>query len=293
MKRTVLAAAAACVVASGAMTSQAPAADRSYMPAPPRSMPTWKGFYVGGHIGFGEAEVEGAGTADLGTDFDDEGFFEDAGLDFEEGVLTIFRTTLKPDWLIGGAQAGYNWQAASLVFGIEGDVSFADWSHSTDIFDTDDGDLGGPYDEYAFANASAEVDMLASVRGRLGYAFDSVLVYGTGGVAWADATARGRIVVSDFDDPAVEDETFISNDKDFSDIGFVVGGGMAWMVIPQTFSVGVEGLYYFFDQDETLFEGTFARNTDGIAGDDLELEARATASLNDAWVIRARADFHF
>jgi hypothetical protein len=61
---------------------------------------------------------------------------------------------------------------------------------------------------------------------------------------------------------------------------------MGWMVIPQTFSVGVEGLYYFFDQKETLIHDT-------IEYDDGDLEVRATASINDAWVIRARADFHF
>jgi opacity protein-like surface antigen len=39
--------------------------------------------------------------------------------------------------------------------------------------------------------------MLASIRGRLGMAFDTVLVYGTGGVAWADGDVRGRLVVDD------------------------------------------------------------------------------------------------
>jgi hypothetical protein len=54
------------------------------------------------------------------------------------------------------------------------------------------------------------------------------------------------------------------------------------MVIPQTFSVGVEGLYYFLDEKTTLVNDT----VDGV-------NVRATAELDDAWVLRARADFHF
>jgi hypothetical protein len=44
-------------------------------------------------------------------------------------------------------------------------------------------------------------------------------------------------------------------------MGFVAGGGLSWMIVPQTFSVGLEGLYYWFDEEETLFDDTYdARN---------------------------------
>ena len=58
--------------------------------------------------------------------------------------------------LIGGVHAGYNWQSGARVFGVEGDVSFGDG-----------------------------VDYLASARARLGYARDNLLLYVTGGVAFA------------------------------------------------------------------------------------------------------------
>jgi outer membrane immunogenic protein len=143
------------------------------------------------------------------------------------------------------------------------------------------GGLGA--NEYAFGSTSADIDFLASVRGRLGFAMNNFLLYGTGGIAWADADASARVVVYD----ATNDiETEWTGKRSFNDIGFVVGAGMGWMVIPQTFSVGVEGLYYFFDQSKTLIDDTIAYDTG-------ELDVRATASLDDAWVIRARADFHF
>ena len=44
---------------------------------------------------------------------------------------------------------------------------------------------------------------------------------GTGGVAWADADARARMVVSD---PGFPTETVFTGKESFNDIGFVVGG---------------------------------------------------------------------
>lgn len=270
------------------MTNTATAADMDYMVSPPVYQPTyqpiWQGFYIGAHGGGGEAGFEGLGELDLGHDFEDFGIFDDLGLDYDDGVVTLFRTTLKPDGLLVGGQAGYNWQSGSLVLGIEGDVSFSDWSHNRTIFDTDEGDFFGPYEERAFGTASAEVDMLASLRGRLGMAFDNILVYGTGGVAWADAKAGGRIYAEDADGVVLLDE---SRSTDFSDLGFVAGGGVSWMVFPQTFSVGLEGLYYWFDQTETLYSRHFAY----APGESVGVSAKAV--LDDVWVVRLRGNFHF
>ncbi|HUF43970.1 MAG TPA: hypothetical protein VMN43_01390 [Aestuariivirgaceae bacterium] len=260
MKKSVLAAAAAFAIASGSMSIQASAADLQFAPPPPPFQPTWAGFYIGGHVGYGEASVEA--NARVRGDFG------------EVTEVHRFSSSLDPSGLIGGVQAGYNWQAGSLVFGLEGDISFADWDDSAVIFDTDAGDVGGPYAERHVGSVSAEVDFLATIRGRLGYAFNSLLIYGTGGVAFVDATAKGRA--------QVDGVTTASVSESFNDIGFVAGGGVAWMVIPQTFSVGVEGLYYFLDEKTTLVDDT--------AGG---VDVRATAELDDAWVLRARADFHF
>jgi outer membrane immunogenic protein len=277
MKKSILAAATAFALASGAMVGQAVAADLDFMPEPPPPVfvPTWAGFYVGGHLGYGE------GTSDYRQDVDifvDDGL---GGLNFFRGGT--FRDSVNPDGIIGGVQGGYNWQMNNLVFGIEGDVSFADWDASSTVFDTNAGDLGGPFgDDRAFGTSSTDIDFLASVRGRLGYAMDSVLIYGTGGVAWAEGDARARMV-------AVDDGVVVAERRgkgSLSDVGWVAGGGLAWMVIPQTMSVGVEGLYYWFKDSTTLIDDT-------ILFEGGEVDVRATAELHDAWVVRARADFHF
>jgi len=72
-----------------------------------------------------------------------------------------------PSGFIAGVQAGYNFQNGPWVFGIEGDIqaSGADnlvvpWKFSNPWFGT--------------------------VRGRAGYAFDNILLYGTGGLAFGE-----------------------------------------------------------------------------------------------------------
>ncbi|MFG1299221.1 outer membrane protein [Xanthobacter sp. V3C-3] len=70
-------------------------------------------------------------------------------------------------WLAGG-QAGYNYQFANnVVAGIEADIAGGGIS------------AGAP-------GLSSSLDLLGTVRGRLGYAFGPVLPYVTGGLAWGN-----------------------------------------------------------------------------------------------------------
>jgi len=72
-------------------------------------------------------------------------------------------------WL-GGGQVGYNFQTGRFVLGVEGEYSFANVKYDTALF---------------AGNLTLKNDYYATVAGRLGYAFDSILVYGKAGVAWA------------------------------------------------------------------------------------------------------------
>jgi len=68
--------------------------------------------------------------------------------------------------LIGGT-AGYNWQFGHVVAGLETDIDWAD-VNATDTA----------------IGVKASLNYLGTVRGRVGYAFDRVLLYGTGGFAY-------------------------------------------------------------------------------------------------------------
>lgn len=161
-----------------------------------------------------------------GSTFDDT-----ASLDIDDRELdALFGGDVEVDEVgIAGIHLGYNWQTArNLVLGIEGSVTFP--------FDSDD--FGADY--------------LATIRGRLGYAFGNTLIYGTGGIAFA----------------SVEDEF-----SDDTETGWVAGLGIEHK-LRDNLSLGLEGLYYSFEDDDSI---------DGI---DIEAE-------RDFWTIQARITYHF
>src|SRR3954453_18962233 len=67
-----------------------------------------------------------------------------------------------------GGTLGYNWQFGTIVAGIEADGAWADISNSVTV---------------AGITSSDKVQALSTIRGRIGVAFDQVLLYGTGGLA--------------------------------------------------------------------------------------------------------------
>ena len=73
-------------------------ADASYQPV---AAANWSGFYLGGNFGSGT----GRDRASLSV----------------PAIATVETFNLAPDGFNGGVQAGYNWQAANWVFGLETD----------------------------------------------------------------------------------------------------------------------------------------------------------------------------
>lgn len=79
------------------------------------------------------------------------------------------------DGIAGGGWLGYNLQMNSnIVVGVEADLGFTNASQSNQTFDND----------FTYSDYGA----FGSLRGRLGYAFDRMLVYGTAGLAFANIT---------------------------------------------------------------------------------------------------------
>jgi outer membrane immunogenic protein len=114
-----------------------------------------------------------------------------------------------------GGTAGYNWQTGALVFGLETDAAWADIGAT----------IGAP----GLASLDYTIRAMGTVRGRIGYAFDSVLIYGTGGYAWSDNRLSATLFgVS-------------GSDSQFHS-GWTVGAGVEVMFAPK-WSVKAEYLY--------------------------------------------------
>ena len=85
--------------------------------------------------------------------------------------FTGAHNTFNKTGFIGGGQVGANWQINTLVLGIEGDF---DWTG-----------LKGSGHDLVGNTINTNTQWTSTVTGRAGVAFDRLLIYGKGGVAFA------------------------------------------------------------------------------------------------------------
>ena len=141
----------------------------SVMPvkAPVAAVWNWTGFYIGGHAGYGWGRDP---ATNLVTPF------EPAIV--QQGPPTILAGRNSRGF-VGGFQGGANWQAQSVVGGVEIDLSGSDIKGSSSVAGLDTG--ARPVS----ATQTDKFDLLGSARARVGYlVWPNALLYGTGGLAW-------------------------------------------------------------------------------------------------------------
>ena len=147
------------VGSAGAADMRAPA--MKALPPPPPACAQFGGFYVGGQVG---ATTYNHRWVDL----DGLGGF----LDHRFATST---DTSNWSWN-AGVLAGYNWQSRCTVFGIE-----ADWNWTNAKAEKHLG-IGG---EDSFVNVASRMKWFGTLRARTGLVVNDLLLYVTGGVAWA------------------------------------------------------------------------------------------------------------
>jgi outer membrane immunogenic protein len=132
---------------------------------------SWSSCYVGVHAGTGWDHTD---WSDPGTSIP---LFSPPPVQSIAPLGASISTNGSAGFLAGG-QIGCDWQfAGNWVIGLAGDFSWASIkSQGTDPFFAGKG--GNPI------TLQAKTDWLASATGRIGYAFDRVLVYGKGGIAF-------------------------------------------------------------------------------------------------------------
>jgi outer membrane immunogenic protein len=134
---------------------------------------------------------------------------------------SVSNNATKSSGIAGGVQGGYNFQSGNWVFGVEGDLeltgasdTFASWKFSNPWFGT--------------------------VRGRAGYAFNNILFYGTGGLAFGELRA----------------ETFGLSESQ-TNVGWTLGVGTEFGLSPN-WSAKIE--YLYVDLSESQFAITGVSN---------------------------------
>ena len=159
---------------------------------------SWTGIYIGGNVGYGWGRTRGtAATSAAGG---------------QPGQFDL-------DGIVGGGQIGANYQIANWVLGVEVDYQGAS---------IDGSGTGGAFTD------SAKIERFGTARGRIGYAWDRWMVYGTGGYAFGARTNYTFVT------PALG-----SGSRDLD--GWVAGGGIEYAFAPN-WSAKVEYLHLDLDR---------------------------------------------
>ena len=208
----------------------------AYVAPPP--VFTWTGFYVGLN----------AGAAIGNSRYDWQPF----GNSFNQGGVAF----------TGGGQIGYNWQTGPLVLGLETDINYRGASNNSN---------GG-----LFGATNLGSGYFGTVRGRLGFAMDRVLFYGTGGLAYGNARfpatsvgigPAGVMALSRIDNPGTR-------------LGWTAGAGVEY-AFTRNWSVKAEYLYVDLGRNS-------ANYVDLFTGAPVALQAR-----NSDHIVRAGLNYRF
>lgn len=229
------------LVATALLASSTSAADLPRRAAPPPVFVapafSWTGLYAGLNAGYGAASDTVRNTAPPAAGTDAQTVLTE---------LNAARLSLHSQGFVGGGQLGYNYQftpGSGFVVGIEADAQYADLSRRRSYkypwdVSTDEAHSVGQHT----LSARTSLDFLGTVRGRLGYAFDRVLVYGTGGFAYGQVDYQGTFTTAYTNTFTINGNTGADSDgTSFSakskklQTGYAYGGGIEYALPVDSF----------------------------------------------------------
>ncbi|MFK4499329.1 outer membrane immunogenic protein [Bradyrhizobium japonicum] len=221
--------AAAGIVAMTTSVSAADLAARPYTKAPAPMIAAvydWSGFYIGANGGGGWSH----NCWDIVTNILGAPVTPPAS----EGCHTATGG-------VAGGQAGFRWQSASWVFGVEGQ---GDWAHLT-------GSNGPSLAAGGVGSDRSKINAFGLVTGQVGYAWSNVLLYAKG----------GAMVVSDKYEGFTTATGFVFDRANETRWGGAVGAGLDFGVTPNIV-VGVDYVHGFMGSRDNRFtfnNGTLSR----------------------------------
>jgi outer membrane immunogenic protein len=229
-------------VGSLLLTSAAIAADAVVYEAAPEAVTVasydWSGFYIGVHGGYG------TGSDDVRTTL-----LDPSGVPLAPSASNSFDV----DGFLGGVQAGFNVQMNQFVLGIEGEYSALDV----------EGDFN--YDTTRpEAIAGGNLEAIAAIKARAGFAFNRTMIFGTVGyaVGWNEGFANNVYDPAPADDVATGDDTVD---------GYVVGVGVEHAFTDNLSLKGEYNYYRFGRGDFDMHSSSYPAGVVLRAEPDLDL----------------------
>lgn len=193
----------------------------------------WNGLYVGVNGGYA--------WQDVGGTYDNITTATNLGSDLNGAVV--------------GGQIGYNWQTAQLLLGVEFDaMTLADGGENINVASTPAAVVG------------TDMNYLASVRARLGWAINNWLLFGS--IGWG---------FSEFEFTENVPSTGFSSKLRLDDNGLAYGGGVEVMM-SYGVSLRAEYLRYDMGASSPVSGGPVADVGDRVSFDNIDV-ARAALSI--------------
>jgi outer membrane immunogenic protein len=248
MKKYSLAILASCI-AMPVMAADVPANEPVVAEAPP-AVYDWTGFSVGVHAG-----VAGGDVTDPFSLFDE----------YEGEEILSGELGLNNGGVFGGGGVGADYQfSGGFVVGVLADISATDIDGKLSI------DLGDGNNSFS-AEAGSSVEWFATPRGRIGYAWDRLLIYGTGGAAFGEVESSVSIDING---------EGISESVKTDHFGWTAGAGLEYAI---TDRITFKTEYLFVDLgSEEVFSAQF--------GEDVSFTLDAETKFH---TLKAGANFRF
>jgi outer membrane immunogenic protein len=216
------------LLASPVMAADMPV--KTSLPLPVAPAYSWTGVYFGLNAGWLGANNSMVNQATPGVDL---------GVDVQDlAALSTGELSLgNKSGFIGGAEIGYNYQFNNWVAGIEADIQGIAGQAVNASITSSSGTLSSTL------NGSMDTKWLGTLRGRLGFLpAPTLLVYGTGGLAYSEIQATTSLAQSDSFTSFAGSGT---GGNGFAELvtGWTAGAGVEWM-FTQNWSFKVEYLHY-------------------------------------------------
>jgi outer membrane immunogenic protein len=223
---------ATSALAALVMAAPAGAADMAVKarPLPPTPPPCaqFGGVYVGGYAGGALYEHNWTDLDDFADEINDQ--------------VRVGHAQFKNSGFIGGVQTGWNWQSRCAVFGVQVDYGWSGIEASTDF-------TSGSSDSALRASLTitSKLRGIGTVRTRTGLVVDNLLLYVTGGFAWAKFD-RGFTALASGEGGLVTEAFSYST----TNWGWVAGVGYEWSLW-SNWSLQGELLYAQFQKERREF----------------------------------------
>jgi outer membrane immunogenic protein len=213
------------------------------MPTGPANAQSFSGFYLGVGLGaaWGESEFRAIDDVPLFPAFT---IPPSTNVPASNGSVASAKGN--DTRLIGGTQFGYDWRTSGgVVFGAEADFDGTSLGQHAVAAATAPGGGTNIHNlaQRVHADHFARLKWTSSIRGRIGFVQDRLMIYGTGGVVFGHVNLDTTFLEANSPNivPANATSTLTARDSG-THTGWTLGAGMEWAFTP-AWSAGIEYRY--------------------------------------------------